>query len=512
MTDISASNTQIPAQPSVSDSVHDSTQDTAKTPDAPRLFSDFDLPKSLLTSLDSIGFTQPTDVQEQTLQSALAGNDLMVSAQTGSGKTVAFLLPCLAHVINTLPPSHSRHKKSRPKVLIICPTRELVQQVTQDAINLVKHTRGVRIASVMGGMSYGKQIANLKGAQVVIATPGRLLDLSQRNNIQLHDVSHMVLDEADRMLDLGFSEDLASISTLCEQRQQTLLFSATFADEIVGLAKKLMEEPERIALANTQDKHSDISQALYWADDADHKQALLMHWLANEPINQAVIFTPTKVETEKLALNLRKAGYSVVDLHGGMRQYIRMKQIKKLRDGKAKILVATDVAARGLDVPSISHVINYGIPMKNEDYVHRIGRTGRAGRKGYAITVAMHSDRRKVFALQKFLAQDIDVLEVAGLEPTPYQPRNKKRPNRRRGKPRPCKDERDRKKSAGNHNKGGYGKAAHSKSGSSNKPPRKDRSGRDDGSDNRRHKSENSKRKPYKKRNPKKSDYNTQAK
>lgn len=501
MTDISASNTQIPAQLPV----QTSTQDSAKTPDITPLFSDFELPKSLLTSLDSMGFTQPTAVQEQTLQSALAGNDLMVSAQTGSGKTVAFLLPCLAHVINTLPPSHSRHKKSRPKVLIICPTRELVQQVTQDAINLVKHTRGVRIASVMGGMSYGKQIANLKGAQVVIATPGRLLDLAQRNNIQLNDVSHMVLDEADRMLDLGFSEDLASISALCEQRQQTLLFSATFADEIVGLAKKLMEEPERIALANTQDKHSDISQALYWADDADHKQALLMHWLANEPINQAVIFTPTKVETEKLALNLRKAGYSVVDLHGGMRQYIRMKQIKKLRDGKAKILVATDVAARGLDVPSISHVINYGIPMKNEDYVHRIGRTGRAGRKGYAITVAMQADRRKVFALQKFLAQDIDVFEVAGLEPTPYQPR-KKRPNRRRGKPRPYKNERDRKKPAGNQSKSGHGKAGYSKSGSSNKPPRKDRSGREDGSDNRRHKSEAGKRKPYKKRNPQKND------
>ncbi len=431
-------------------------------------FADFDLPKPLLTALDKLGFSNPTLVQEKTLESALKGNDLMVSAQTGSGKTVAFLLPCLSHVLNTLPPAHSRHKKARPQVLVVCPTRELVQQVTQDTINLVKDCKGIRVASIMGGMSYPKQIAGLKGAQIVIATPGRLLDLESRNNIQLNDVSHMVLDEADRMLDLGFSEDLDKIAKLCEKREQTLLFSATFAKNIVGLAENLMFEPERIELANTQDKHSDISQSLYWTDDEVHKQALLMHWLEHEPIDQVVIFTPTQVETERLALALRKAGHNAIDLHGGMRQFMRMKQIKKLREGKAKILVATDVAARGLDVPSISHVINYGIPMKNEDYVHRIGRTGRAGRQGHAITVSTHADRRKVFALQHFLKQDIEVCEVEGLEPKPYQPRrDKKKNSRRRGKPRPYQSERG---GQGDGKKPYNGKKGGGQSKSSDKP------------------------------------------
>lgn len=435
-------------------------------------FADYELPATLLTAIDKLGFTNPTKVQESTLNAALAGDDLMVSAQTGSGKTVAFLLPCLASVINSLPPEHSRHKKARPQVLVVCPTRELVQQVFQDAVNLIKDTKGIRVASVMGGMSYPKQIAGLKGAQVVIATPGRLLDLQSKNNISLDYVSHLVLDEADRMLDLGFSEALASIAHLCQKREQTLLFSATFAENIVHLATKLMNNPTRIELANSQDKHADITQALYWADDEDHKQALLLHWLNTEAIDQAVIFAPTKVETERLALALRKAGQSVVDLHGGMQQFMRTKQIKKLRDGKAKILVATDVAARGLDVPSISHVFNYGVPMKNDDYVHRIGRTGRAGKKGKAITVATHRERARLIELQHFIEQDIDVHEVAGMEPTPYRPRRDNRSNngksRRRGKPRPNQYEREGNRNSRyskNGGKGGFGKGSKGKSG-----------------------------------------------
>lgn len=404
-------------------------------------FADYQLPEPLLATLDDMGFDSPTQVQEQTLNQALAGKDLMVSAQTGSGKTIAFLLPCLANVINTLPPEHSRHKKSRPQVLVICPTRELVQQVFQDAVNLIKKTQGVRIASVVGGMSYPKQIAGLKGAQVVIATPGRLLDLQSKNNISLDYVTHLVLDEADRMLDLGFSEALAKIAQFSANREQTLLFSATFADEIVRLGSKLMNNPERIELANTQDKHADITQSLYWADDEMHKQSLLMHWLRNEPIEQAVVFAPTKVETERLAFDLRKKGYDVVDLHGGMQQHLRMKQLKKLRSGKVKILVATDVAARGLDVPTISHVFNYGVPMKNEDYVHRIGRTGRAGKQGKAITVATHAERSRLVELQHFLEQTFEVHEVNGMEPKPYiakRERNSRggKAGGRNGKPR----------------------------------------------------------------------------
>lgn len=411
------------------------TANESPTPATPK-FSDFELPSTLLSALDKLGFERPTEVQENTLNSALAGNDLMVSAQTGSGKTVAFLLPCLAQVINTLPPEHSRHKKARPQVLVVCPTRELVQQVFQDAVNLIKDTQGVRIASVVGGMSYPKQIAGLKGAQVVIATPGRLLDLHSKNNISLDYVTHLVLDEADRMLDLGFSEALTKISQYCNKREQTLLFSATFADDIVRLGTKLMDDPTRIELANSQDKHADISQSLYWADDELHKQGLLMHFLKTEDIDQAVIFAPTKVETERLAFDLRKKGFDVVDLHGGMQQHLRMKQIKKVRDGKAKILVATDVAARGLDVPSISHVFNYGVPMKNDDYVHRIGRTGRAGKQGKAITIATHAERSRLVELQHFIEQTLAVHEIAGMEPKPYIAKRERNNRRGNGKPR----------------------------------------------------------------------------
>lgn len=460
-------------------------------------FADFDLPPSVLKALDSQGFTNPTEVQEQTLEIALSGQDLMVSAQTGSGKTVAFLLPCLTDVINNMPPKNQGwHKQARPQALIICPTRELVEQVTQDAIKLVKFTKGMRIGCIMGGMPYGKQLAGLKGARIVVATPGRLLDLANRGQIQLNNVSHLVLDEADRMLDLGFQEDLNHISELCLNREQTLLFSATFADNIIGLAKNLMQDPKQITLAKTQDKHDDITQSLYYADNNEHKKELLNHWLKTEEINQAVIFVPTQVECDSLTEKLREEGQNVISLHGGMRQFMRMKRLKMIRSGKVKILVATDVAARGLDVPSISHVINYGLPMKHEDYVHRIGRTGRAGRKGNAITVATHRERGRVRALQQFIAQDIEVMEVAGLEPSPPP---KRKPNDRKRSRRPNnRDNRsrsnDRRSNDGNRRSHDGNKKSYNKDSSFKSHKKQSHSG--DSSENRRH-GEN--KKPYSK-------------
>jgi superfamily II DNA/RNA helicase len=385
-------------------------------------FSDFALAPSLQQALTDLEYTAPTDVQAKAIPAALAGEDLLVSSQTGSGKTAAFLLPTLnALALQDQPTLNARLKNMpSPNILVLCPTRELAQQVSADAIKLVRHVRGVRIATVMGGMPFGKQIAQLKGAQVLIATPGRLLDLVNRRQLALNEVDALIVDEADRMLDLGFSEDLEAIGDLAANRKQTLMFSATFADRIIHLAKRMMKaDPTRIAIETGHSTNTDVAQTLHYADGFEHKKKLLSHWLNDETMDQAVVFASTQEDTEALAEELAMAGHQVVALHGAMPQAVRMRRIRSLREGKVRVLVATDVAARGLDVPAISHVINFGLPMKNEDYVHRIGRTGRAGRSGQAITLATHRERSKIRSLEDYLQTKINVSEIAGLEPSP---------------------------------------------------------------------------------------------
>ena len=387
-----------------------------------KTFADFSLAEPYQKALADLGFTTPTPVQAEAVPAALEGKDLLVSSQTGSGKTVAFLLPTLNPLAtaNSLQSAKDRMKSiPAPNVLVLCPTRELAQQVSQDAIALVRHVRGVRIANVVGGMPFGKQIAQLRGAQVVVATPGRLLDLVNRRQLSLSQVDALIVDEADRMLDLGFSEDLEAISDLAADRKQTLMFSATFADRIIRLAEKMTKDAVRIAIETGHSTNADIEQTLHWTDGFEHKKKLLTHWLNDETMDQAVIFASTQEDTDLLAEELAEAGHSVVALHGAMPQTVRNRRIRSLREGRARVLVATDVAARGLDVPAISHVINFGLPMKNEDYVHRIGRTGRAGRSGRAITLAMHRERGKVRSLEEYLNARINVTEIAGLEPSP---------------------------------------------------------------------------------------------
>ncbi len=387
-----------------------------------KTFAEFSLHETLQQALEGLGFTTPTPVQEQSIPAALEGKDLLVSSQTGSGKTAAFLLPTLHNLAGqeTFVPFKERMKAvTQPNILVLCPTRELAQQVSQDAIAFVRHMKGVRIAAIMGGMPFGKQIQQLKGAQVIVATPGRLLDLVNRRQLKLDKVEALIVDEADRMLDLGFSEDLEAISDLAGNRRQTLMFSATFADRIIRLAERMMNEPERIAIETGHSTNTDITQTLHWTDGFEHKKKLLNHWLADETLDQAVVFASTQEDTDMLAEELAEAGHSVVALHGAMPQTVRNRRLRSIREGRAKILVATDVAARGLDVPTISHVINFGLPMKHEDYVHRIGRTGRAGRTGQAITLGTYRERGKIRALEDYLDARLSVSEIEGLEPSP---------------------------------------------------------------------------------------------
>ena len=422
----------------------------------PNGFVKMGLSPYLIKAVEDLGYTQPTTVQANVIPKALQTGegdkftDLMVSSQTGSGKTAAFLLPVLHTLLaqqenaarleredferltqealdkgqeppkkpKRKDPTNTRNfKAATPGALILCPTRELAQQVCADAIDLVKHCRGLRVANVVGGIPYQLQIAKLNNANLVVATPGRLLDLQRSMQIKLDQVQFLVVDEADRMLDLGFSDDLAEVNQLTIKRQQTMMFSATFASRIQQLAERVMRKPQRVQIDSPQEKHASITQSLYWADNLAHRRKLLDHLLRDTTINQAIVFASTQIECDGLANDLEQDGFCAVALHGALTQGLRNRRLMAFRDGRVQILVATDVAARGLDVPTITHVINYGLPMKAEDYVHRIGRTGRAGRQGLAITVAETRDRRKISDIEFYTKQPLKACVIAGLEP-----------------------------------------------------------------------------------------------
>ena len=451
-------------------------------PASPNGFVTLGLAPELIQAVADLGFTAPTAVQNACIPRAMMGlggtatfTDLMVSSQTGSGKTAAFLLPVLHTLLmqqreqeaaeraeferlsaeavargeapakkpKRRDPTNPRNfSAATPGALILCPTRELAQQVCADAIDLVRHCRGLRVANVVGGIPYQLQIAKLQNANLVVATPGRLLDLQRSMQIKLDQVRFLVVDEADRMLDLGFADDLADIHGLTSQRQQTMMFSATFASRIMQLASRVMREPQRIQIDSPQDKHTSINQQMHWADNHEHKRKLLDHWLRNTSINQAVVFACTQVECDGLANDLVQEGFHAVALHGALNQGMRNRRLGAFREGRVQILVATDVAARGLDVPTITHVINFGLPMKAEDYVHRIGRTGRAGRSGQAVTIAEFRDRRKIADIEHFTQQSLKAEVIPGLEPKQRAPASFFERPRGNGRPAPGAGER----------------------------------------------------------------------
>lgn len=376
-------------------------------------FADLNLDKNILSAVSSEGYESPTPIQAQAIPFALEGRDIMASAQTGSGKTAAFLLPTLQRLTK-----RSEKPGKGPRALVLTPTRELAAQVEKNALAYAKNMRWFRTVSIVGGASFGYQTRALsKPVDLIVATPGRLMDLMQSGKVDFERLEVLILDEADRMLDMGFIDDIETIVEATPSDRQTLLFSATWDGAVGKLARKLTKDPEIIEVERVDDQGK-IEEQLLYCDDMRHKNRLLDHILRDADIDQCVIFTSTKAMTEVIADELYEKGFSANCLHGDMPQGWRNRTLMDLRKGRCKILVATDVAARGIDVPTITHVINYDLPKQAEDYVHRIGRTGRAGRTGIAITFAEVNEYVKVHKIEKYINRKLPELTIEGMEPT----------------------------------------------------------------------------------------------
>ena len=376
-------------------------------------FADLNLDKNILSAVRSEGYESPTPIQAQAIPFALEGRDIMASAQTGSGKTAAFLLPTLQRLTK-----RSEKSGKGPRALVLTPTRELAAQVEKNALAYAKNMRWFRTVSIVGGASFGYQTRALsKPVDLIVATPGRLMDLMQSGKVDFDRLEVLILDEADRMLDMGFIDDIETIVEATPTDRQTLLFSATWDGAVGKLARKLTKNPEVVEVERVDDQGK-IEEQLLYCDDMRHKNRLLDHILRDANIDQCVIFTSTKAMTEVIADDLYEKGFAANCLHGDMPQGWRNRTLMDLRKGRCKILVATDVAARGIDVPTITHVINYDLPKQAEDYVHRIGRTGRAGRTGIAITFAEVNEYVKVHKIEKYIDRKLTEVTVEGMEPT----------------------------------------------------------------------------------------------
>jgi superfamily II DNA/RNA helicase len=428
-------------------------------------FASTGLAAPILDALASLGHTEPTAVQARVLPTVMAGRDVLVSSPTGSGKTGAYLLPALQRILDSrqaaadaeaqaqaqaraaaeaqaaeageapaqsgeAPSEASAPRGRRPyrgrgsraaQVLVLAPTRELAMQIDKAAGAYGRAMRPFHAAALIGGAPFGAQCRRLAdGVDVIVATPGRLMDHLERGRLDLSTIRMLVLDEADRMLDMGFIDDILAISKKLPADRQTVLFSATLDRRIADIARELTRSPERIEVGLSVDR-SLLTQVVHYADHLTHKHRMLDSLLQGDNMHQALVFASTKVSTEELSLRLRDAGYPAAALHGDMPQHARNRVVQQLRNGEIGILVATDVAARGIDVPSISHVINFDLPMKAEDYVHRIGRTARAGRSGISVTFVTARDRRNLAGIERLLDEQIPVGVIPGLEPRERQ-------------------------------------------------------------------------------------------
>ncbi len=425
-------------------------------------FVDMRLNEPILRAVRTAGYAQATPIQAEAIPPALSGRDVIGCAQTGTGKTAAFALPVLHRLAETSQPRPSgnaadapgRARKDghrgdgrRPRCLVLCPTRELAVQITESFDIYGRHLP-LQHATVYGGVGQGPQVRALRrGVDVLIATPGRLLDLIQQGHCSLGNVQTLVLDEADRMLDMGFMPDIKRIIAMLKSREQTLLFSATMPAPIRHLADSLMHEPVKVHVAPETTTADNIEQSVYFVDKAD-KPEVLADLLKSLPVERGLVFTRTRHGADRVVRNLRRGGTAAEAIHGDKSQNARQRALKLFRDGRVAVLVATDVASRGLDIDGITHVINYDVTHEPESYVHRIGRTARAGAGGAALSLCDGEEVGHLRAIQRLIGTDIRIASDHRLckpAPSPASKKNGSRPSgggksaRQRGKqpPRP---------------------------------------------------------------------------
>ena len=396
-------------------------------------FDELGLAPEILRAIVDQGYTEPTPIQQKAIPLVMAGKDIMGGAQTGTGKTAAFTLPLLQRLLPHASPSPSpaRHPV---RALILAPTRELAIQVHENLATYAKYTP-FRTLCVYGGVDIKPQIEAIRrGVEFLVATPGRLLDLVEQKCLNFQSVQALVLDEADRMLDMGFIPDVTRIINLLpKDTRQSLLFSATFSNEIKKLADTMLKSPELVEVAKRNTVSETITHRVHPVA-ADAKRGLLTRLLKSDEFDQVLVFTRTKQETGRLARELAKSGIAADAIHGDKSQLERLKALEAFKDGSVKVLVATDVAARGLDIDELPHVINFELPHTPEDYVHRIGRTGRAGKKGTAISLVSADEVQYLVDIEKLIKISVEQVIVTGFEPEydyEYPPTGKKKHHRR---------------------------------------------------------------------------------
>ncbi|PAN95901.1 DEAD/DEAH family ATP-dependent RNA helicase [Enterobacter cloacae] len=370
-------------------------------------FADLGLKAPILEALNDLGYEKPSPIQAECIPHLLSGRDVLGMAQTGSGKTAAFSLPLLNNIDPDL---------RAPQILVLAPTRELAVQVAEAMTEFSKHMRGVNVVALYGGQRYDVQLRALRqGPQIVVGTPGRLLDHLKRGTLDLSKLSGLVLDEADEMLRMGFIEDVETIMAQIPDGHQTALFSATMPEAIRRITRRFMKEPQEVRIQSSVTTRPDISQS-YWSVYGMRKNEALVRFLEAEDFDAAIIFVRTKNATLEVAETLERSGYNSAALNGDMNQALREQTLERLKDGRLDILIATDVAARGLDVERISLVVNYDIPMDSESYVHRIGRTGRAGRAGRALLFVENRERRLLRNIERTMKLTIPEADLPNAE------------------------------------------------------------------------------------------------
>ncbi len=379
-------------------------------------FSELGLSDKLVRAVAEQGYTTPTPIQAQAIPAILKGGDLLAGAQTGTGKTAGFTLPMLQLLSRAEPPA--RGERPRIRALVLTPTRELAAQVEESVRNYGKYLR-LRSMVMFGGVGIHPQIDQLKrGVDIVVATPGRLLDHVGQRTIDLSHVEMLVLDEADRMLDMGFIHDIRKILNVLPPKRQNLLFSATFSDEIRALADRLLDNPASIEVARRNTTAETVAQRVY-AVDRERKRELLAHLVREHDWHQVLVFTRTKHGANRLAEQLSKEGLSALAIHGNKSQSARTRALSEFKAGTLRLLVATDIAARGIDIDQLPHVVNFDLPNVPEDYVHRIGRTGRAGAEGEAVSLVCVDEHGLLRDIERLIKRQLEQIVLPGFEPDP---------------------------------------------------------------------------------------------